>query len=162
MLDEFDHLLMESLEGQALEIGWVRDNNCQVDADDYLRMTLKKTCWYSFIHPCRIGAVVARPDDPASLERFDRFGYFLGLAFQIQDDILNLVGETRTARVAREIEWMSATIRKYGSLDHGRRVAQQFAAAAAGELEAAYAGARDGDDKEFVRDLVRYVVGRRV
>jgi geranylgeranyl diphosphate synthase type II len=204
MLDEFDHLLMESLEGQALEIGWVRDNNCQVDADDYLLMTLKKTCWYSFIHPCRIGAVVARPDDPASLERFDRFGYFLGVAFQIQDDILNLVGETRTygkeiggdlwegkrtlilidvfskadrfeserlrailakpraARVTREIEWISATIRKYGSLDHGRRVAQQFAAAAAGELEAAYAGARDGDDKEFVRDLVRYVVGRRV
>jgi geranylgeranyl diphosphate synthase type II len=49
VLDEFDHMLMESLEGQALEIGWVRDNNCQVNEDDYLLMTLKKKCWYSFM-----------------------------------------------------------------------------------------------------------------
>jgi geranylgeranyl diphosphate synthase, type II len=203
MLDEFDHMLMESLEGQALEIGWVRDNNCQVKEDDYLLMTLKKTCWYSFIHPCRIGAVVARPGDP-DLDRFNRFGYFLGVAFQIQDDILNLVGEAkkygkeiggdlwegkrtliladvfskadkfeterlrtilakpRAARVARDIEWINAVIRKYGSLDYARQIAQEFAEAAAREFDTAYAGAPDGKDKGFVRDLIQYVVGRQL
>ena len=55
-------------------------------------MVLKKTCWYSFIHPFRIGALIARPDRDG-LDRFNRFGYFLGLAFQIQDDLLNLAGE---------------------------------------------------------------------
>ena len=94
LYDEFDHMLIESLEGQALEIGWVRDNTCDVSDDDYLQMTLKKTCWYSFIHPCRLGAMVARPGD-TDLGRFDRFGYFLGVAFQIQDDVLNLVGDAR-------------------------------------------------------------------
>ncbi len=91
VLDEFDHLVSESLEGQAMELGWIRDNALSVGPSDYLRMTLKKTCWYSFIHPCRIGALIARGRD-ANLEHFKAFGFFLGAAFQIRDDILNLVG----------------------------------------------------------------------
>jgi len=92
--DEFDHMMQESLEGQAMELGWVRDNRCDVTDDDYLRMVLKKTCWYSFIHPCRIGALIATRDG-ADLDRFNRFGCFLGTAFQIQDDLLNLTGDER-------------------------------------------------------------------
>jgi geranylgeranyl diphosphate synthase type II len=91
VVDEFDHLISESLEGQAIELGWIRDNNLAVSPSDYLRMTLKKTCWYSFIHPCRIGALVARRGD-ADLGPFNVFGFLLGAAFQIRDDILNLTG----------------------------------------------------------------------
>jgi len=91
VFDEFDHMLMESLEGQAMELGWIRDNRCDISDEDYLRTTLKKTCWYSFIHPCRIGALIARPED-TNLDRFNSFGQYLGSAFQIQDDILNLTG----------------------------------------------------------------------
>jgi len=98
ILEEFDHLLVESLEGQAMELGWIRDNDTSVGEDDYLRMILKKTCWYSFIHPCRLGALLAGRSD---LERFDRFGYFAGAAFQIKDDLLNLVGDAR--RYGKEI-----------------------------------------------------------
>jgi geranylgeranyl pyrophosphate synthase/uncharacterized protein with NAD-binding domain and iron-sulfur cluster len=100
ILDEVDHLLVETLEGQAMELGWVRDNDLTVGADDYLRLVLKKTAWYSFIHPMRIGALVANGDDQ-KLDRFDRFGYLLGLAFQITDDILNLNGNV--ARYGKEI-----------------------------------------------------------
>jgi geranylgeranyl diphosphate synthase, type II len=91
IVDEFDHMLMESLEGQAMELGWIRDNTCDISEDDYLRMVLKKTCWYSFIHPVRIGALIAQPRD-INLDSFNEFGYFLGAAFQIGDDVLNLVG----------------------------------------------------------------------
>jgi len=100
VVDEFDHMLMESLEGQATELGWIRDNTCDVSEGDYLRMILKKTCWYSFIHPVRIGALIARPGE-LDLDRFNEFGYFLGAAFQIQDDILNLVGNRE--RYGKEI-----------------------------------------------------------
>jgi geranylgeranyl diphosphate synthase type II len=54
-------------------------------------VTLKKTCWYSFIHPCRIGALIARPRG-VDLDAFNAFGFFLGAAFQIWDDVLNLIG----------------------------------------------------------------------
>ena len=89
---EIEHMVLESVEGQAIELGWVRDNDCRLVPDDYLRMCLKKTCWYTTIHPCRIGALIGtggaiRP------ERLNRFGYFMGAAFQIQDDLLNLIGE---------------------------------------------------------------------
>ena len=94
IFEEVDHMMLQSLEGQALELGWIRDNRCDLDATDYIRMALKKTCWYSFIHPCRIGALIATRDT-AELDRFNRFGYYLGLAFQIQDDLLNLIGDDR-------------------------------------------------------------------
>jgi geranylgeranyl diphosphate synthase, type II len=91
VFDEFDHLISQTLEGQAMELGWIRTNELAVRPSDYLRMTLKKTCWYSFIHPCRIGALIARRGDE-NHDAFNAFGFFLGTAFQIQDDILNLVG----------------------------------------------------------------------
>ena len=100
ILDEVDHMLVECLEGQAIELGWVRDNDLTVQPEDYLRLVLKKTAWYSFIHPMRIGALVANADD-RKLDRFDRFGFLLGAAFQITDDVLNLTGDV--ARYGKEI-----------------------------------------------------------
>jgi len=100
VFDEFDYMMRESLEGQAMELGWVRDNRCDLAPGDYLRMVLKKTCWYSFMQPCRIGALIAT-DDTVDLDRFNRFGYYLGAAFQIQDDLLNLTGDT--GRYGKEI-----------------------------------------------------------
>jgi geranylgeranyl diphosphate synthase, type II len=98
--DEFEHMMQESLEGQAMELGWMRDNRCDLTEEDYLRMVLKKTCWYSFIHPCRIGALIATKDG-VDLDRFNRFGCYLGTAFQIQDDLLNLTGDE--GRYGKEI-----------------------------------------------------------
>jgi geranylgeranyl pyrophosphate synthase/uncharacterized protein with NAD-binding domain and iron-sulfur cluster len=100
ILDEVDHMLIECLEGQAVELGWVRDNDLNVRPEDYLRLVLKKTAWYSFIHPMRIGALIANADD-RKLDRFDRFGYLLGAAFQITDDVLNLTGDA--SRYGKEI-----------------------------------------------------------
>jgi geranylgeranyl pyrophosphate synthase/uncharacterized protein with NAD-binding domain and iron-sulfur cluster len=101
ILDEVDHMLVETLEGQAIELGWMRDNDLTIGVDDYLRLVLKKTAWYSFIHPLRIGAIVADENDE-NLDRFDRFGYLLGLAFQVTDDVLNLRGDA--TRYGKEID----------------------------------------------------------
>ena len=78
----------------------MRDNDLTVGPEDYLRLVLKKTAWYSFIHPMRIGRLVANGDD-RKLDRFDRFGFLLGAAFQITDDVLNLTGDI--ARYGKEI-----------------------------------------------------------
>jgi geranylgeranyl diphosphate synthase type II len=92
VLQEAERMVRESVEGQALELRWRSENALDLDDQDYLRMVLKKTCWYTTIYPSRIGAIIGRRDE-ADLDRFVRFGFFLGAAFQIQDDLLNLTGD---------------------------------------------------------------------
>ena len=91
---EIQHMVMESVEGQAMELGWRKDNVSNLNDDDYLRMILKKTCWYTCMHPLRIGALIGSRGK-VNPEIFNRLGYFMGTAFQIQDDILNLVAEEK-------------------------------------------------------------------
>ena len=91
---EVQHMVMESVEGQAMELGWRKDNVSNLNDDDYLRMILKKTCWYTCMHPLRIGALIGSRGK-VNPEIFNRLGYFMGTAFQIQDDILNLVAEEK-------------------------------------------------------------------
>ena len=92
ILEEATRTSRESVEGQATELGWRRDNVIDLDVVDYLRMILKKTCWYTTIYPCLVGAIIGARHRPEPTP-FIRFGYFLGAAFQIQDDLLNLVGD---------------------------------------------------------------------
>jgi geranylgeranyl diphosphate synthase type II len=55
-------------------------------------MCLKKTSWCTCIFPCRAGALI-RGGESIDLDRLYTFGWYLGAAFQIQDDILNLAGD---------------------------------------------------------------------
>ena len=87
---ETERMAWESTEGQATELGWRRDNCHGLTDADYLVMVLKKTCWLAAIHPSRVGAIIATRDS-IDLDPFIRFGFFLGAAFQIQDDVLNLI-----------------------------------------------------------------------
>ena len=92
ILEETERMARESAEGQALELGWRRDNVTDVTEADYLLMVLKKTCWLATIHPSRMGALIGSVGT-IDLDRCIRFGFFLGAAFQIQDDLLNLEGD---------------------------------------------------------------------
>jgi geranylgeranyl diphosphate synthase type II len=94
VLEEAERMGREAVEGQALELGWRRENAVDLDEADYLRMVLKKTCSYTTIFPVRVGAIVAGRDDDG-LDRLSQFSFFLGAAFQIQDDLLNLVGDPK-------------------------------------------------------------------
>jgi geranylgeranyl diphosphate synthase type II len=92
ILEETERMARESAEGQAFELGWRRDNVNHVTESDYLLMVLKKTCWLATIHPSRMGALIGSRG-AFDLDRCIRFGFFLGAAFQIQDDLLNLEGD---------------------------------------------------------------------
>jgi geranylgeranyl diphosphate synthase type II len=90
--EEFELMARRTIEGQARELGWRRDGICDLRPEDYLDLIMHKTCWYTTIHPLRVGALIG------SMGRCDldpqvRFGFYLGAAFQIRDDLLNLLGE---------------------------------------------------------------------
>jgi geranylgeranyl diphosphate synthase, type II len=94
VLSEFDAMALRTLEGQATELGWRRDGVDGLEPADYLDLIMHKTCWYTTVHPLRVGALVGAHGD-VDLRPMVRFGFYLGAAFQIQDDLLNLLGTER-------------------------------------------------------------------
>ncbi len=100
VLHEIEFMAQQSVEGQAMELDWVATNASHLTDQDYFKMCVKKTCWYSFITPCRIGLIVGHPSVSNKelvnhLAGITRFGLILGIAFQIQDDLLNLQGQLK-------------------------------------------------------------------
>ena len=94
VMEEFSKMVNETTEGQHMELGWVHDSRWDLDESDYYEMCTKKTSWYTVASPCRLGAIVAGAD-AGVLGGLKEFGLKLGVAFQIQDDALNLVGEEK-------------------------------------------------------------------
>jgi len=94
IISETERMARECAEGQAMELGWRHYNATEIGDAEYLEMVLKKTCWLATIFPIRVGALIGSRG-VADPESFLRFGFFLGAAFQIQDDLLNLIGDER-------------------------------------------------------------------
>lgn len=79
------------LEGQAIELGWHHANAWDITEKDYLRMVGGKTA--ALVEAsCAVGALLGG-GTPRQQKALARFGRRIGIAFQIQDDVLNLVGE---------------------------------------------------------------------
>jgi geranylgeranyl diphosphate synthase type II len=132
VLEEFDTMALRTLEGQATELGWRRDNVTALEPEDYLDLIMHKTCWYTTIHPLRVGALLGS-GGRADVRPMVRFGFHLGAAFQIRDDVLNLVGDE--AVYGKEIN---------GDIEEGKRTLVLIH----------LIGHAQGADGEFVRDYL--------
>lgn len=92
VLRELVDMMQRTVEGQALDLGWVRDRRFDLTVDDYLCMATHKTAFYSGAIPLACGAIIGGGTDE-QVKALRSFGLDTGLAFQIQDDLLNLIGE---------------------------------------------------------------------
>jgi geranylgeranyl diphosphate synthase type I len=95
VLHELVEMTTRTIEGQALDIGWARDDRFDLTTEDYLLMANHKTAFYSGAVPLAVGAIIGGGSE-SQIATLRQFGMATGLAFQIQDDMLNLVG-TREA-----------------------------------------------------------------
>ena len=75
--------------GQFLDMSF--ENQKEVKVEDYWLMVTGKTAAL-LSACCHIGAVLGHADE-ATEEAYRSFGHFLGLAFQVQDDILGIWGD---------------------------------------------------------------------
>jgi geranylgeranyl diphosphate synthase type II len=95
VLREVERMARESVEGQAIELGWIEGHVFDLEDRDYVRMAHKKTCWYTVIAPLRIGVLCGHPPGPGfplpdELLPLVELGHLAGIAFQVSDDLLNL------------------------------------------------------------------------
>lgn len=95
LIDALISMQEHTLEGQALDLGWTQENRWDITPDEYLFMATSKTAYYSAAYPLLCGAIVGggTAEQRSALEAF---GLKAGLAFQLQDDLLNLVGNAKT------------------------------------------------------------------
>jgi geranylgeranyl diphosphate synthase type II len=198
---EFDFMARQTVDGQAIELGWLRDGRTDLTPDDYLDLIMKKTCWYTTVLPLRVGALVGSAGQ-ADLEPLVRFGFYLGSAFQIRDDVLNLVGSTDvygkeplgdlregkrtlvlihllaaaddadrrrlhdllalppTARGPQVTAEMLDLMHRYGSIGFADHFSQGIAASATEAFEQAFADVPASPARDFVADLIPYMVAR--
>ena len=92
VISELIEMTRRTIEGQALDIGWARDGRYDIAPEDYLVMATHKTAHYSGAVPLAVGAIIGGGTEE-QVEALRSFGLDTGLAFQIQDDLLNLIGD---------------------------------------------------------------------
>ena len=97
VVTELIEMTRRTIEGQALDLGWARDGRYDITPEDYLIMATHKTAHYSGAVPLAIGAIVGGGSE-SQIEALRNYGLDTGLAFQIQDDLLNLVGATESTK----------------------------------------------------------------
>lgn len=108
------------------------------------------------ITACRMGGILAGAD-VSRLETLTRYGTQLGLAFQITDDILDVVGDTEKMgkTLGKDESVQKATYPALFGLDESRRLAAQAVA------EAKEALADFGAEADFLHWLADYVYERQ-
>lgn len=92
VLDEFNRMALGVYEGQQLDMEFEKADD--VTIDKYLEMIRLKTS-VLLGAACAIGARIADADEK-DCEVMFRFGESLGVAFQIQDDYLDVYGDATT------------------------------------------------------------------
>ena len=97
VVTELVNMTQHTIEGQALDIGWARDGRYDITPEDYLVMATHKTAHYSGAVPLAVGAIIGGGTE-TEIEALRNYGLDTGLAFQIQDDLLNLIGSEESMK----------------------------------------------------------------
>src|SRR5690606_28662446 len=89
LLETFNNVAIEVCQGQQLDMDY--EEKSMISVDEYLNMIRLKTA-VLLGAALKIGAMVA--DAPVdSVNHLEQFGINVGIAFQLQDDLLDVYGE---------------------------------------------------------------------
>jgi geranylgeranyl diphosphate synthase type I len=86
--------MLKTAAGQMLDVEVSLKRN-GFDEQDSIKISHYKTAHYTIIGPMQLGAILAGAEGEL-LEKIEEFGKNLGIAFQIQDDILGVFGDEKT------------------------------------------------------------------
>jgi geranylgeranyl diphosphate synthase type I len=89
--DRMASAFLKVVEGQGIELGWHNSKKIDVSEKEYLSMIEGKTGALVALS-CEAGAFLAGADTKIQ-EKMRSFGMEIGRAFQIHDDVLNVVGD---------------------------------------------------------------------
>ncbi|HEY3414193.1 MAG TPA: polyprenyl synthetase family protein [Armatimonadota bacterium] len=91
VMSVFSEVTTRLCEGEVLQAS--KRGDLEISVDDYLEIINCKTAHF-LSSCCRVGGLVANADEPA-LDALSQYGKQIGLVFQMTDDLLDYVGDTR-------------------------------------------------------------------
>ena len=94
IMDEFYDMMQRTTLGQTAEMLWIKEKRYDLTEEDAYYIIDGKTSYYSLAGPMRLGAILAGADED-TLDVLSEFGTYLGRAFQIRDDLLDLKTDFR-------------------------------------------------------------------
>ena len=89
----YDHTCVALCEGQFLDI-WMAEHDNSLSVELYFDMIGRKTA--ALISASIEAGAVLATEDEAVIDRYKAFGWDLGIAFQLNDDLLGIWGPERT------------------------------------------------------------------
>ena len=104
----------------------------------------------------QLGYLASQVDDPAVVERLDRYARCVGLAFQVHDDILDVEGETAVIGKPQgsDIDRNKPTYPNILGMDEAKKTAQSLCDEAVASLE------NLGPAADTLRQLADFIVNR--
>jgi geranylgeranyl diphosphate synthase type I len=131
----YDETCLALCEGQFLDISFERRTD--VTVDEYIEMIGKKTA--ALLEASAQAAAILATDDPATIEAFRTFGFQVGLAFQMADDLKGTfwTSEASGKPVAGDVRKRKKTLPLVWALEHATEPDL-------GRLREIYSGAADG------------------
>lgn len=121
-LAQLQKIVANTIVGQSQDINISYDE--KIKEKEILKMYENKTAKYTFEGPLQIGALLAGENDKKIFQKLSAFSIPLGIAFQIQDDILGVFGnEKKIGKTASDIEEGKKTLlvaRAYAEADNGQ------------------------------------------
>ena len=113
----YDETCLDLCEGQFLDI-WASEHADAMSVELYLEMVGKKTA--ALIAGSVQGGAMLATDDPELVEAFRSFGWALGIAFQVNDDLLGIWGsELATGKEPSDVAKHKKTLPVIYALQHG-------------------------------------------
>lgn len=90
---KFFDIISTTLEGQHMELDWANAKKINITEKEYFKMIYIKAGYYTVTGPLQLGGIVAQLDEH-SLKALLKWGIPFGCAFQVQDDVLNLITDS--------------------------------------------------------------------
>ena len=113
ILNYFNEVVINTIRGEALDV--VLPFNEEFNLDDknleenILEIYKLKTAYYTIVGPLCLGMILGGASK-CELEDIEKIGYNIGIAFQLQDDLLGIYGEDIGKPVGSDIEEFKQTL----------------------------------------------------
>lgn len=148
VMKEFYQMIDEVIAGQMIDVDTM--TRPEHDAELLERKMYLKTASYSFVRPFTLGLRLAGVSNTQAYQDAERIGMLIGIAFQLQDDLLDVIGteEMLGKPVLSDIRDGQQTLLTAHVAEHGDEIQQAL-------LQCVMQGKASDDQVFELRDVMR-------